>query len=424
MNRFRVLSTKDFNPEVPGYRRQVKHARSTTGCVMCKAKRVKCDEAKPVCARCHRNRRVCRYPQAPADIPALPLHPSSDDEVPGTPSKQLLHHCQAHWADIFPGFDQNEAFLSAFRSSPLVRSVCHAIAASHLRHVHAAQQPYVLAEYSHRAAALDEYKQQLSLTTAQLGQTGVNAMILGAMLFSLLTFPLSPAEHETRVVSSSPWLSRDHDADLGWLTFQAGIGPLMKSVLIYLPRAFQFLISIFSPQVGGTVSPNVGRVPPPVPRLWTRFFNLDEEDLFAQLSTPANASSHASRPPPLASSVRLLVRTTALIRGLEPTLSNSVSYLSFMFKAQRDFRALLLTEHPRAWWLYGYWAGLMRRFPNLWWCRERADRQYAAVKEWLTRADVDTEDREIWEEMMTEYRAAAVYPPPELEMVFPPDEDE
>ncbi|KAH7024970.1 uncharacterized protein B0I36DRAFT_332319 [Microdochium trichocladiopsis] len=428
MNPFRVLSTKDFDPEIPGYRRRVKHAKSTTGCIMCKAKRVKCDEAKPVCARCHRNRRVCRYPQAPAGVLAMPSPPSSDDDVPGTPSRQLLHHCQTHWADIFPGFDQNEAFLSTFKSSPLVRSVCHAIAASHLRFVHPPHQPHVLAEYSHRAVALDAYKQQLGLTAAQLGQSGVNAMLLGAMLFSLLAFPLSPAEHEARAVSSrSPWLTRDHDADLGWLTFQAGVGPLMRSVLRYLPRACQFLITIFSPQAGGAMFPNVALQPPPVPRLWAQFFELDEEDLFAQSSVPATASSSStptSGPPPLASSVRLLVRMTALVRGLEPTPANSVAYLSFMFKAQRDFRALLLTEHPRAWWLYGYWAGLMRRFPNLWWCRERADGQYASVKEWLARVDVDRKDRKIWGQMMDEYHAASEYPPPELEMVFPPDEEE
>jgi len=353
-------------------------------------------------------------------VQLLPPLGRADATLRGTPNAELLYHCQIHWDSIFPGFAQSGSFLATFQSSPLVRSVCYALAASHLRHLCPNHRPHLVAEYSHRATALAEYKHQLSLTQAQLGQSGFNAMLLGAVLFNLLAFPLFPTEAHTTITTrgGSPWGGLDREAELGWLTFQSGVGPLMRSMLVYLPRAFAFLSTIWqSPQPRGqTAFPNVGIRPPPVPKVWVRFFQLDEDNLFAQLAPTNPVMPSAST---LAGGVRLLVRMTAYIRDLEPVQANAVIYLAFMFKAQRDFRALLVSEHPRAWWIYGYWAGLMRRFPDLWWCRDRAERQYTAIREWLAGLDM-SDDKELWAEMMAEYAHTSVWPPTEVEMIYPP----
>ncbi|THG99374.1 hypothetical protein EW026_g2958 [Hermanssonia centrifuga] len=48
-------------PEQPT-RKRPKYTRSKTGCLTCRAKKVKCDEAKPDCTRCQQGQRECRWP--------------------------------------------------------------------------------------------------------------------------------------------------------------------------------------------------------------------------------------------------------------------------------------------------------------------------------------------------------------------------
>ncbi|KAH7308972.1 hypothetical protein B0I35DRAFT_441113 [Stachybotrys elegans] len=59
------------------------HTKSRLGCKECKLRRVKCDESRPVCARCSRSRRQCSYL---ADIPTLPASPSSTSTSNSTSS--------------------------------------------------------------------------------------------------------------------------------------------------------------------------------------------------------------------------------------------------------------------------------------------------------------------------------------------------
>lgn len=43
----------------------VKHRRTRSGCFMCRSRRVKCDETRPVCDRCRKGHRECIYPDPP-----------------------------------------------------------------------------------------------------------------------------------------------------------------------------------------------------------------------------------------------------------------------------------------------------------------------------------------------------------------------
>lgn len=338
---------------------------------------------------------------------------------------ELVSHCHAEWPAIFPGFDRNTGFMAAYRSDRLVRSVCCAIAASHLRHLRPGHKPYIVAEYSSRATAMLEYKAQLQIPARKLGQAGVNALLLSAVLFNLLAFPLSPpsdAQSPCDSTGTGPWLTHEHDSEMGWLTFQAGLGPLMRSMASYLPDASSFLAAIFAPGPDTTMWPNVGLNPPLVPEPWLRFFEMNEE--VQGQATPANWSRpHSSGPkevPSLATSARLLVRITAYLRSMPPSAGNSVVYLAFASKAQADFRTLLLLQNPRAWWLYGYWAGLLCRYQGtLWWCRDRAEQQYDAVKRWLSDLTCNAEESELWTEMLTELETVIVFPPRAVDLVIP-----
>ncbi|VDB96494.1 unnamed protein product [Peniophora sp. CBMAI 1063] len=56
----------------PMQRRRPKYTRSKTGCLTCRKKKVKCDEAKPDCERCASSGRTCTWPE-PAVPRRLPL---------------------------------------------------------------------------------------------------------------------------------------------------------------------------------------------------------------------------------------------------------------------------------------------------------------------------------------------------------------
>ncbi|CAM1511443.1 Fc.00g089560.m01.CDS01 [Cosmosporella sp. VM-42] len=43
----------------------VKHRRTRSGCFMCRSRRVKCDETRPICERCRKGNRECVYPDPP-----------------------------------------------------------------------------------------------------------------------------------------------------------------------------------------------------------------------------------------------------------------------------------------------------------------------------------------------------------------------
>lgn len=44
----------------------VKHRRTRSGCFMCRSRRVKCDESRPICTRCKKGNRDCVYPDPPS----------------------------------------------------------------------------------------------------------------------------------------------------------------------------------------------------------------------------------------------------------------------------------------------------------------------------------------------------------------------
>lgn len=44
----------------------VKHRRTRSGCFMCRSRRVKCDETRPICERCKKGSRECVYPDPPS----------------------------------------------------------------------------------------------------------------------------------------------------------------------------------------------------------------------------------------------------------------------------------------------------------------------------------------------------------------------
>src|SRR3954468_14595965 len=109
---------------------------------MTQAKKGKCDEVRPVCARCKRNDRSCSYPTA-VSLPerdgkrsgaSSMTHPIGAATLPANPAwtrnetstLHLLQHCLTHWNEIFH-FPCDQRLLSMSATNPLVESTFLAV---------------------------------------------------------------------------------------------------------------------------------------------------------------------------------------------------------------------------------------------------------------------------------------------------------
>ncbi|SMR50742.1 unnamed protein product [Zymoseptoria tritici ST99CH_1A5] len=78
------------------------HGKTTTGCFACKARHVKCDEARPECKNCRRRKEECRFPGGDASSTTPPGNSSNGSSfaAPAVPSSHsfdgldlaLMHH--------------------------------------------------------------------------------------------------------------------------------------------------------------------------------------------------------------------------------------------------------------------------------------------------------------------------------------------
>jgi hypothetical protein len=62
------------------HRRKLRFTRTKTGCQPCKLRRKKCDEQKPVCVACDRNKLICSWPEND-DLPKSSIPASESREV-------------------------------------------------------------------------------------------------------------------------------------------------------------------------------------------------------------------------------------------------------------------------------------------------------------------------------------------------------
>ncbi|KAJ7346818.1 hypothetical protein DFH08DRAFT_869432 [Mycena albidolilacea] len=65
----------------PTTRKRPKYTRSKTGCLTCRVKKIKCDEAKPNCMRCTHGQRDCTWPEG---VPARKRAPSVKESPDGS----------------------------------------------------------------------------------------------------------------------------------------------------------------------------------------------------------------------------------------------------------------------------------------------------------------------------------------------------
>uniref|UniRef100_A0A8H7TQ34 Zn(2)-C6 fungal-type domain-containing protein n=1 Tax=Bionectria ochroleuca TaxID=29856 RepID=A0A8H7TQ34_BIOOC len=263
-SKFQVLSFNGAGAELHSVKKRKFHQKVTSGCLACRKKKVKCDELKPVCLRCSRNRRLCQYGRqeerdknvvertqqpSPSYLSAITLLPFSASSPPdGTSTINLIQYLWQNWTNI-TNVDCRPETKDLFKSDPTVRAVMLALTATHIRQQVPAHRPHRITELFHRSLALEKYREQLQALKRVPDQKGVNSLFISATFLNLLTF----AHHESEALPAqkimdpeSSWLFSPREDRLNWLVLQTGLRPLMLSMNEYFTEGVKFTSMIFT----------------------------------------------------------------------------------------------------------------------------------------------------------------------------------
>lgn len=226
-----------------------------------------------------------------------------------------------------------------------------------------------------------------------LGQSGVNELLLSAVILNMLSFMVSD---DNDAVYSDPYASWVFSPDpnrLGWLSLQAGLRPLLISMPAYLGQCIKFLDPIFiGPDQKTWLKPGPDTIQT-VPKIWLKAFS--KGDILEEVY----------RGP-------LLV--LAQLRHLEPHTHNVYHAIGFFFKVYPRFLELLFERDVKALWAFGYWLGLMCRFEGVWWWEKRVRCDYEAIKLWLLLTRI-ADQNPIWAVLIAELQG--LYVPTEKAMI-------
>ncbi|MCJ1332187.1 hypothetical protein MMC10_008879 [Thelotrema lepadinum] len=319
---------------------------------------------------------------------------------------------------------QTDELMSLPKSNSLVRNTMLAITACHLRTVSPGVLQYRIAEHFQTSLALQDYQRALDVPQEKLGQAGADALLLSAVLLNILAFALPESETPARLNDDADprtsWVFSTHKNRLGWLALQAGVRPLMRSMVPYFESALSFLGLIFFGTRGENWVLFQRNLDLGVPETWIKVFELESTDCDGECGTINSLKNgDASQDQPVVTShpkpinvYHIPVIVLAQLRTLEFRHSYVFKNLFFLGKVQSEFRALLYHRDERALWLFGYWLGLMCRFEKTWWCDGRAKRDYQAIRMWLEQlhlAERPGVEGEMWRELMQDFRAAPVF---------------
>ena len=307
----------------------------------------------------------------------------------------LLHHLQVNWKSIFPVPESLE-ILHLSKTDPLIRNVALAVAACHLRTV-AGGRSHQLAESFHTYTAIENYRSSLLVPYDQMQDTDIRTLLLVATLLNLNAFALTSAEvpDDGVIKVEDSWVFSTENNHLGWMSLQTGMRPLMILMASSQRRITEYLTTIFIGSSSAYDSlRHINRSGESLPDHWKEAFDLDGT------STSSHATPNANSNCDLTDVYRGPATILANVRHIEPVITNSFYFVAFLSKIDTRFLSLLYGKDPRALWLVGYWMGLMARFKGLWWCEQRAKRDYQAICIWLQTRSPNESD--LWRALMVE----------------------
>ncbi|KAH1415504.1 hypothetical protein KXV98_003862 [Aspergillus fumigatus] len=194
------------------------HRKSRTGCQRCRARRVKCDESRPVCRDCHRHGIPCVYDR-PAEegaippstgIQSRPLEPSpSDPSNDAHMELRLLHHFTLFTSATMPGAHLKrikdcwsiDVPRLAFSYKPLLHAV-FAIAALHLSKVNPDEAGLPDIHCNFLEQALREHRLCIGGITTQTA----DAVCFTSILLQIDVFATLQSRHVVSYEQVSEWM--------------------------------------------------------------------------------------------------------------------------------------------------------------------------------------------------------------------------
>ncbi|KAF2009107.1 hypothetical protein BU24DRAFT_90842 [Aaosphaeria arxii CBS 175.79] len=419
---FHVFSSTNAKySDTRSYNKRKVHGKTKAGCVNCKLKRVKCDQVKPSCIRCQRNFRSCSYDRASihpsasvqssrslsilnqmSDVVVIPFEVLNAQD--GTPCIHLIKHIQRNWEDIFH-MCHSEEIIRLFKSEVLVRSAILALAACHLRHASPGVIQHRVAEHFQQNVALEHYQRVIVTPRSDLSFAAAKTMVLSAILLNMLTFALTPAESDEvrNNDNSASWIINNEENGLGWLVMQASLRVIMNSLMSKKVEILRFLGPIFSEDSKSWVFTQMHRGFEEIPGSWVKMFQLETQ------GDGCGPDDLVGSPMRLSDVFGPSLIVLAHLKDLQPYPVNIYRHIQFLAKINPEIRRRMHNRDERALWMFGYWLGLVCKFRNIWWCEERARRDYETIRSYLIGKRLIEragDEGEVWRKMMEQYETA------------------
>jgi hypothetical protein len=308
----------------------------------------------------------------------------------GTSVHNLLHHFSNNSATIMGQPLSPQFWDLACRYNFLVSTML-AVSACHLRHYTLDPAPHHIAELGQESAAITALKSALALP---LHKDRADALLFTAVMLNAVTF----AFVENHSLSTS-WVFSNGSDRLGWLDLQLQFKKLEEATSQF--RESSLLQPILDatdhqdPQLDHAEDLSLEGVP----TAWRMLIGDKDTQNYRLYRRP--------------------VQILAELRLLEPDCNSSFAYFGLVGKLEEGFRNLLFDKDPRALWIFGYWLGLLGRL-NIWWCKRRVERDWAAVLCFLQEKELDQRPDDkgrMWQALITDLSVASEWPPPQTENI-------
>ncbi|KAJ5385012.1 Aflatoxin biosynthesis regulatory protein [Penicillium concentricum] len=276
---FRIPNYKSKNslacgsePSEQVYHSRRSHRKSRAGCVTCKQRRIKCDEAKPHCVRCKKHGIECDYSSQPArsqktnpELMSIDSQASSmslmmvtdklkellqPPPATGTKLPRLLTDAtaSARTIEALHHFHKGPAFATEIQTplrivmgkvvelafeTPFLMHAIIAAATTHLCTLLPESKDYRLAEAYHWQQTINQYSTEVS---KPITRQNMDKLYSTCMMISMHSFLQETFNPRTSFVFTTDPTS------LTWLRLQAGLRYLLERTLPWLPQSMWWTV--------------------------------------------------------------------------------------------------------------------------------------------------------------------------------------
>ncbi|OJJ72957.1 hypothetical protein ASPBRDRAFT_195599 [Aspergillus brasiliensis CBS 101740] len=367
-------SPRIFHPRRP-------HRKSRAGCLVCKQRRVKCDEEKPSCHRCQKLGFDCSYePETKDSVSVFLASPPDskaycmsvdtvtkkineilqlDSKSGPLPVVQALQHFHHGLTNPALGPTRAQSAMQAriiqlgFNSPFLLHAIV-AAATSHIRHLASEGHVYTLSETYHWQQAITKYSREITA----IGPKNTDSVISACLLLTIRSFALDEYDPLGSFVFS------DDITSLSWLTLQGGLRHLIMATVQWkagsmwwevFMKSHDKTVDLFEDERPGRVAIHPGLA-----------------DLCG-IDDTTTAETNLYHAP-----ARILTRLLSLERGVR----SFASYSGFMGRLLPEFFAKLMQKDPPALVMLSWWLGLMYG-TEMYWVKTRARSEITAITWYL-----------------------------------------